>query len=130
MWLSSSLVTSCRQPMALRSTSIYMKYCAGCILSISPCCHSPWSATNAVISASPLPSGVAAHAGQRLIGPKDCRALEAAALDVMVSVRKAAMAAIGRLLAEHPQDSLIADLWVTAVLPLVRLWLFLQYPQR
>ena len=61
------------------------------------------------------------RAGCCMAEEADCRVLEAATLDVMVSVRKAALAATGCLLVEHPQSSLIANLWVTAVLPLVSL---------
>ncbi|KAK9845075.1 hypothetical protein WJX74_010283 [Apatococcus lobatus] len=65
-------------------------------------------------------SAVDASAGQVGAQPEDCRVLETAALDVMVSVRKAAMAAVGHLVAEHANDQLLADLWITAILPLVR----------
>lgn len=51
----------------------------------------------------------------------DIAAVEAAAGDALVSVRKAGLAAAARLLRELPAETAVAALWIRAALPMVRL---------
>ena len=55
-----------------------------------------------------------------LLSDKDCSALEAAALDPLLSVRKAALIAAAELASGSPRDLTAAALWVSAGLPLIR----------
>ena len=68
---------------------------------------------------SPLPNSSASFFAN-LLGQKDLAALEIAAGDPLVSVRKAALTAIAELSSGLPGDSGVAGLWITAGLPLIR----------
>lgn len=55
-----------------------------------------------------------------ILSQKDLAALEMAAGDPLVSVRKAALTAIAELAMGLPEDTGVASVWVTAGLPLIR----------
>ena len=78
------------------------------------------TATTTATTMVPTPPSKHNEKALGLLDEKDAMILEVATSDALVTVRKAALVAIGDLVAAAPTDATVVDLWIRSCLPLIR----------